>query len=170
VPCKGKSMQPVKVRPKEVSVHLGSYPGGGAGDQTIEAPGDRGPPSGRVGACLTVKPVREPDDRNGHVRFDERGGETEPWASRRELATKVAARFRRRQPCTPPRPSSTLQGRIALISLATTFTPISRVDEARDDVMGRPGLNPLRADRIRSYWPHVTVSSRSCGSTFAARS
>ena len=28
-------------------------------------------------ACLDVKPVREPDDRNGHVRFDERGGETE---------------------------------------------------------------------------------------------
>ena len=26
---KGKSTQPVKVRPKEVSVHLGSYPGDG---------------------------------------------------------------------------------------------------------------------------------------------
>jgi hypothetical protein len=29
---KGKSTQPVRVRPKEVSVHLGSYPGGGKGD------------------------------------------------------------------------------------------------------------------------------------------
>ncbi len=28
-------------------------------------------------ACRDVKPVREPDDRDGHVRFDERGGETE---------------------------------------------------------------------------------------------
>jgi hypothetical protein len=36
-----------------------------------------------------VKPVREPDDRNGHVRFDERGGETERWASRRERPRKV---------------------------------------------------------------------------------
>ena len=39
VPCKGKSTQPVKVRPKEVSVHLGSYPEDGTGDQPIEAPG-----------------------------------------------------------------------------------------------------------------------------------
>jgi hypothetical protein len=26
-----------------------------------------------------MKPVREPDDRNGHVRFDERAPETELW-------------------------------------------------------------------------------------------
>ena len=39
------------------------------------------------------------------------------------------------------------KGRIALISLATTFTPMSRAGEARDDVMGRPGLNALRVDR-----------------------
>ena len=36
---KGESTQPVKVRPKEVSVGLGSYPGDGEGDQSIEAPG-----------------------------------------------------------------------------------------------------------------------------------
>jgi hypothetical protein len=36
---KGQSSQPVKVRPKEVSVHLGSYLGDGAGDRAIEAPG-----------------------------------------------------------------------------------------------------------------------------------
>jgi poly-gamma-glutamate synthesis protein (capsule biosynthesis protein) len=41
----------------------------------------------------------------------------------------------------------TPKGRIALISLATTFTPMSRAGQARDDVMGRPGLNPLRVDR-----------------------
>jgi len=34
---KGKSTQPVQVRPKGVSVRLGSYSGGGKGDQTIEA-------------------------------------------------------------------------------------------------------------------------------------
>ena len=39
------------------------------------------------------------------------------------------------------------KGRIALIGLATTFTPMSRAGEARDDVMGRPGLNGLRVDR-----------------------
>ena len=36
-----------------------------------------------------VKPVREPDDRNGHVRFDERGRETERWTSRRERPRKT---------------------------------------------------------------------------------
>lgn len=41
----------------------------------------------------------------------------------------------------------TRKGRIALIGLATTFTPMSRAGEARDDVMGRPGLNALRVDR-----------------------
>jgi len=41
----------------------------------------------------------------------------------------------------------TPKGRIALISFATTFTPMSRAGAARDDVMGRPGLNALRVDR-----------------------
>ena len=29
--------------------------------------------------CLTVKPVGEPDAGDRHVRFDERGWETERW-------------------------------------------------------------------------------------------
>lgn len=41
----------------------------------------------------------------------------------------------------------TPKGRIAMIGLATTFTPMSRAGEARDDVMGRPGLNALRVNR-----------------------
>ena len=36
---KGESTQPVKVRSKEVSVGLGSYPGDGEGDRPIEALG-----------------------------------------------------------------------------------------------------------------------------------
>src|ERR1700694_3723024 len=36
-----------------------------------------------------VKPVREPDDRKGRVRFDERGRETERWTSRREWPRKT---------------------------------------------------------------------------------
>jgi len=35
----GQSTQPVKVRSKEVSVHLGSYPGDGEGDRPVEASG-----------------------------------------------------------------------------------------------------------------------------------
>jgi hypothetical protein len=59
VPCKGKSTQPVQVRPKEVSVHLGSYPGDGEGDPTIEAPGTearRQGGSASVRAATRVKP------------------------------------------------------------------------------------------------------------------
>jgi len=51
VPWKGKSTQPVQVRPKEVSVHLGSYLGDGEGDQTIEAPGTRPAFQGGLQAC-----------------------------------------------------------------------------------------------------------------------
>jgi hypothetical protein len=32
-----------------------------------------------------MKPVGEPDDRNGHVRFDERGVETEHGSASKEL-------------------------------------------------------------------------------------
>jgi hypothetical protein len=49
---KGQSTQPVQVRSKEVSVHLGSYPGDGEGDQTVGAPGTeirRGRVSERTG-------------------------------------------------------------------------------------------------------------------------
>ena len=36
---KVKSTQPVQDRSKEVSEHLGSYPGGGEGDRAVGAPG-----------------------------------------------------------------------------------------------------------------------------------
>jgi hypothetical protein len=36
---KSESVQPVQVRSKEVSVHLGSYPGGGKGNRAAEALG-----------------------------------------------------------------------------------------------------------------------------------
>ena len=32
-----------------------------------------------LSVCLTVKPVGEPDAGDRHVRFDERGWETERW-------------------------------------------------------------------------------------------
>ena len=34
---------------------------------------------GLLAVCLTVKPVGEPDALIGHVRFDERGWQTERW-------------------------------------------------------------------------------------------
>ena len=41
----------------------------------------------------------------------------------------------------------TTRGRVALIGVATTFTPMSRAGAARPDVMGRPGVNALRVKR-----------------------
>ena len=54
----GQFTQPVKVRPKDVSVHLGSYPGGGEGDRAVEAPGTeaRFGGSASVRAATRVKP------------------------------------------------------------------------------------------------------------------
>ena len=38
----------------------------------------------------------------------------------------------------------TPQGRVALIAASSTFAPFGRAGEARRDMQGRPGLNPLR--------------------------
>ena len=48
---KGQSTQPVQVRPKGVSVRLGSYPGDGEGDRAVEASG-KGIRFGRVRKCM----------------------------------------------------------------------------------------------------------------------
>jgi len=46
-----------------------------------------------------------------------------------------------------PQYLETSKGRIALIGLATTFTPMSRASDARPETKGRPGLNALRVER-----------------------
>lgn len=47
----------------------------------------------------------------------------------------------------------TASGRVALVSLASTFTPMSRAADAAGEAPGRPGINPLRLERM------VVVSS-----------
>ena len=63
----------------------------------------------------------------------------------------------------------TPKGRIALIGLATTFTPMSRAGEARDDVMGRPGLNALRLDRKYTADPETFQSLRTVATRLGVR-
>lgn len=46
-----------------------------------------------------------------------------------------------------PQYLETNKGRLALIGLATTFTPMSRASDARPETKGRPGLNALRVER-----------------------
>lgn len=45
-------------------------------------------------------------------------------------------------------------GRIAMISIASSFTPLSRASHARDDIKGRPGVSALRWTR------HVYLDAR----------
>jgi hypothetical protein len=61
------------------------------------------------------------------------------------------------------------KGRIALIGLATTFTPMSRAGEARDDVMGRPGLNALRVDRKYTADAETFLSIRTSAQKLGVR-
>ena len=43
---------------------------------------------------------------------------------------------------------STVKGRVALISFASSFTRMSRAGACRQDMVGRPGLNALRLKRV----------------------
>jgi hypothetical protein len=67
--------------------------------------------------CLTVNPVGEPDAGNRHVRFDERGRETECWPS----APK------------PPRPSSTLPKRRLRDVRMSASPPLSGYKQTRGE-------------------------------------
>lgn len=52
----------------------------------------------------------------------------------------------------------TPKGRIALISFATTFTPMSRAGAVRPEVPGRPGLNALRVETRYELEPRLFES------------
>ena len=71
VPCKGKSTQPVQVRPKEVSVHLGSYPGDGRVTTPSKPRGQRPAFQGgsaSVRAATRVKPEQASKGVTRHGR------------------------------------------------------------------------------------------------------
>jgi len=63
----------------------------------------------------------------------------------------------------------TPKGRIALIGLATTFTPMSRAGASRPDMRGRPGLNPLRVHRRFEADAATLAALRSAASSFGAQ-
>jgi hypothetical protein len=72
---------------------------------------DRHPPEALAResrACSLVKPVREPDAGDPHVRFDERRWETEPWPRLRHRHSAKAAGNSYSLDLQPPRPPPTL--------------------------------------------------------------
>ncbi|QPB24701.1 CapA family protein [Rhizobium sp. 007] len=52
------------------------------------------------------------------------------------------------------------RGRVALVSFATTFPPMSRACDPAGEAPGRPGLNALRLARSVVVAPHMLVSLR----------
>jgi len=54
----------------------------------------------------------------------------------------------------------TPKGRIALIGMASTFTPMSRAGRAGPTVQGRPGLNPLRLSTRHEGSPETMAALR----------
>jgi poly-gamma-glutamate synthesis protein (capsule biosynthesis protein) len=47
-----------------------------------------------------------------------------------------------------PAYADTARGRVGLIAVTGTFMPLSRAGEPRADMRGRPGVNPLRSERL----------------------
>jgi len=61
------------------------------------------------------------------------------------------------------------RGRIGLISVATTFTNMSRAGSARPEVVGRPGLNALRLDTRHEADPATFAALREIAAKMGGR-
>lgn len=72
------------------------------------------------------------------------GGLISTWKALDEVGLPYAGTGRNLGEAREPAYLDTGKGRVALISMASTFTGWARAGEARRDVKGRPGLNPLR--------------------------
>lgn len=72
------------------------------------------------------------------------GGLSSTWKALDEVGLPYAGTGRNLGEAREPAYLETGKGRVALISISSTFTGWARAGEARRDVKGRPGLNPLR--------------------------
>jgi poly-gamma-glutamate synthesis protein (capsule biosynthesis protein) len=62
----------------------------------------------------------------------------------------------------------TPKGRIALIGMASTYTPMSAAGAPSGEVQGRPGLNPLRLDRSLEATPQTMAAFRDIARAYGA--
>lgn len=65
-----------------------------------------------------------------------------------------------------PRYFETEKGRVALVSMATTYTPLSRSMPPWGQVSGRPGINALRTTRYTIVPPEMMETFRKIAETF----
>lgn len=70
-----------------------------------------------------------------------------------EAGLVFAGTGRSLQAARAPRYHDGAKGRVALVAAASTFIPMSRAADPLGEVPGRPGLNPLRLDRIALVTP-----------------
>ncbi len=63
----------------------------------------------------------------------------------------------------------TPKGRMALIGMATSFTPMSRAADPRPEVKGRPGLNALRTTSVNQLTPAQMADLRKLVQSTGAR-
>lgn len=64
----------------------------------------------------------------------------------------------------------TANGRVALMGMASTFQTMSRAGAPAPEVMGRPGLNPLRVSRRYEATPATLAAFRTALGEFSSRS
>jgi poly-gamma-glutamate capsule biosynthesis protein CapA/YwtB (metallophosphatase superfamily) len=72
------------------------------------------------------------------------GGLYSTWKALREAGLPYAGTGRNLGEARAPAYLETEKGRVALISMCSSFTGWARAGEVRPDMQGRPGLNPLR--------------------------
>jgi poly-gamma-glutamate capsule biosynthesis protein CapA/YwtB (metallophosphatase superfamily) len=85
---------------------------------------------------------------NNHATDWGAEGLAETEAGLKEAGLVFAGTGRTLQAARSPRYHDTAKGRAALISASSTFTSMSRAADPLGEVPGRPGINPLRAERI----------------------
>ena len=95
---------------------------------------------------LQVNSIGEPDAANLHVRFDERGAETERWSGLRHRHVAKAAGHTTAPDLIPPRRPSTLPRQPRANSgdrLVTLYCCYSRAAAARADWLTSPSVIPF---------------------------
>ena len=85
---------------------------------------------------------------NNHATDWGAEGLAETEARLKDAGLVFAGTGRTLQAARSPRYHDTAKGRAALISASSTFPSMSRAADPLGEVPGRPGINPLRADRI----------------------
>ncbi|WP_310593402.1 CapA family protein [Pedomonas mirosovicensis] len=127
--------------------------------QAIDLAHFRGAPQAESGGTWLIADPRVVDDvkamgfdvlslANNHTTDWGVEGLAETEARLKAAGLISAGTGRTLQAARSPRYHDGSKGRVALVATSSTFTPMSRAADPIGEIPGRPGLNPLRVDRI----------------------